>query len=303
LSLQGTLAVIFFQLRGLDLQAQLLRTTIDAYTQTLQLTQVRMKGGLATESDVSQAEAQLEEARAQLIDLGVQRAQYEHAIAVLVGEPATGFHIPEQPLAGDPPAVPTGVPSELLERRPDIAGAERRVAAANALIGVAKAAYYPNITLGAASGVESGVLSSLFNSNSTLWNVGPSAGEVLFDAGRRKAQVDYALAQREQATALYREQVLSAFRDVEDQLSALRVLEEEATVQQRAVDAAKRSTDLSLLRYRRGLAQYLEVLTNQTIQLGDERAAAALVARRIVASAQLQMALGGGWNAAQLPKN
>ena len=303
LSLQGTLAVIFFQLRGLDLQVQLLRTTIDAYTQTLQLTQVRMKGGLATESDVSQAEAQLEEARAQLIDLGVQRAQYEHAIAVLVGEPATGFHIPEQPLAGDPPAVPTGVPSELLERRPDIAGAERRVAAANALIGVAKAAYYPNITLGAASGVESGVLSSLFNSNSTLWNVGPSAGEVLFDAGRRKAQVDYALAQREQATALYREQVLSAFRDVEDQLSALRVLEEEATVQQRAVDAAKRSTDLSLLRYRRGLAQYLEVLTNQTIQLGDERAAAALVARRIVASAQLQMALGGGWNAAQLPKN
>ena len=303
LSLQGTLAVIFFQLRGLDLQAQLLRTTIDAYTQTLQLTQVRMKGGLATESDVSQAEAQLEEARAQLIDLGVQRAQYEHAIAVLVGEPATGFHIPEQPLAGDPPAVPTGVPSELLERRPDIAGAERRMAAANALIGVAKAAYYPNITLGAASGVESGILSSLFNSNSTLWNVGPSAGEVLFDAGRRKAQVDYALAQREQATALYREQVLSAFRDVEDQLSALRVLEEEATVQQRAVDAAKRSTDLSLLRYRRGLAQYLEVLTNQTIQLGDERAAAALVARRIVASAQLQMALGGGWNAAQLPKN
>jgi NodT family efflux transporter outer membrane factor (OMF) lipoprotein len=303
LSLQGTLAVVYFQLRGLDLQAQLLRSTVDAYTQALQLTQVRLNGGISTESDVSQAEAQLEAARAQLIDLGVQRAQYEHAIAVLVGEPATGFHISEQPLAGNPPTVPSGVPSELLERRPDIAGAERRVAAANALIGVAKAAYYPNITLGAASGVESSVLSSLFNSNSTLWNVGPSASEVLFDAGRRKAQVDYALAQREQATALYREQVLSAFRDVEDQLSALRVLEEEATVQQRAVDAAKRSTDLSLLRYRRGLAQYLEVLTNQTIELTDERAAAALVARRIVASAQLQLALGGGWSAAQLPSN
>ena len=303
LSLQGMLAVTLFQLRGLDLQAQLLRTTIDAYTQTLQLTQARLKGGLSTESDVAQAEAQLEEARAQLVDLGVQRAQYEHTIAVLVGEPATGFHIPEQPLTGSPPTVPTGVPSGLLERRPDIAGAERRVAAANALIGVAKSAYYPNITLGAAAGVESAALSSLFNSNSAEWDAGPSASELLFDGGRRKAQVAYALAQREQATALYREQVLSAFRDVEDQLSALRVLEEEATVQQRAVDAAKRSTDLSLLRYKRGLAQYLEVLTNQTIELTDERAAAALVARRVVASAQLQMALGGGWNTAQLPSN
>ena len=155
LSLQGLLAVTYLQLRGLDLQAQLLRATIDAYTQTLNLTQVRLKGGLSTESDLAEAQAQLEEARAQLIDLGVQRAQYEHAIAVLVGEPATAFHIPEQPLVGDPPAIPTGVPSELLQRRPDIAAAERRVAAANALIGVAKAAYYPNITLGAEGGMES----------------------------------------------------------------------------------------------------------------------------------------------------
>jgi NodT family efflux transporter outer membrane factor (OMF) lipoprotein len=258
---------------------------------------------VSTESDVAQAQAQLEETRAQLVDLGVQRAQYEHAIAVLIGEPATGFRIAEQPLTGDPPVAPTGVPSELLERRPDIAAAERRVAAANAQIGVAKSAYYPNVTLGAEGGVESRILSSLFTSPSAEWNAGPSASEVLFDAGRRKAQVDYALAQRAQATALYREQVLSAFRDVEDQLSALRVLEEEATVQQRAVEAAKRSTDLSLLRYKRGLAVYLEVLTNQTIQLTDERLAAALVARRIVASAQLQMALGGGWNSAQLPRN
>jgi len=303
LSLQGLLAATFFQLRGLDLQADLLRTTIDAYTQTLQLTQDRLKGGLSTESDVAQAQAQLEEARAQLIDLGVQRAQYEHAIAVLVGEPATGFNIPERSLAGDPPTVPTGVPSELLERRPDIAAAERQVAAANALIGVAKSAYYPNITLGATGGVESDLISQVFNSGSAQWNAGPSASEVLFDAGRRRAQVDYALAQRAQATALYREQVLSAFRDVEDQLSALRVLEQEAVVEGRAVDAATRSTDLSLLRYKRGLAQYLEVLTNQTIQLADERAAAALVTRRIVASAQLQMALGGGWTSAQLPIN
>ena len=303
LSLQGMLAVTYFQLRGLDLQAQLLRSTIDAYTQTLQLTQTLLKGGLSTQSDVAQAQAQLEAARAQLIDLGVQRAQYEHAIAVLVGVPAAGFHIPEQPLAGDPPNAPTGVPSELLERRPDIAAAERQVAAANALIGVAKAAYYPNITLGAVGGVESDRIGQLFSSSSAMWNAGPSASELLFDAGRRKAQVDYAVAQREQATALYRQQVLSAFRDVEDQLAALRVLEEEAVVQQRAVDAAKQSTDLSLLRYKRGLAAYLEVLTNQTIQLTDERAAASLVARRIVASAQLQMALGGGWSTAQLPSN
>lgn len=303
LSLQGMLAVTFLQLRGLDLQAQLLRSTLDIYTQTLQLTQALRKGGLVTEIDVQEAQAQLEEARAQLIDLGEQRAQYEHAIAVLIGEPATDFHIAERPLAGNPPAVPTGVPSELLQRRPDIAAAERRVAAANALIGVAKAAYYPNITLGAGGGLETDMVSQLFNSGSAQWNAGPSASEILYDAGRRKAQVDYAVAQREQATALYREQVLSAFRDVEDQLSALRVLEEEATVQQRAVDAAKQSTGLSLLRYKRGLAAYLEVLTSQTVELNDERAAAALVARRIVASAQLQMALGGGWSSAQLPAN
>jgi NodT family efflux transporter outer membrane factor (OMF) lipoprotein len=303
LSLQGLLAVTYFQLRGLDLQAQLLRATIDAYTQTLDLTQVRLKGGLSTELDVDAATAQLEATRAQLIDLGVQRTQYEHAIAVLVGEPATDFHIPEQPLAGDPPAIPTGVPSELLQRRPDIAAAERRVAAANALIGVAKAAYYPNITLGAEGGMESDLVSRIFSSGSAEWNAGPSASELLYDAGRRRAQVDYAIAQRDQATALYREQVLSAFRDVEDQLSALRVLEQEAAAQQRAVDAATRSTQLSMLRYKQGLATYLEVLTNQTIQLNDERLAAALVARRIVASAQLQLALGGGWNATQLPSN
>jgi NodT family efflux transporter outer membrane factor (OMF) lipoprotein len=303
LSLQGLLAVTYFQLRGLDLQAKLLRATIDAYTQTLDLTQVRLKGGLSTESDVAEAQAQLEEARAQLVDLGVDRAQYEHAIAVLVGEPATSFHIIDEPLTGDPPVIPTGVPSELLQRRPDIAAAERRVAAANALIGVAQSAYYPNITLGAEGGMDSARVSRIFSAGSAEWNAGPSASQLLYDAGRRRAQVDAVIAQRDEATALYREQVLSAFRDVEDQLSALRVLQQEATVQQRAVDAARHSTELSTLRYKQGLATYLEVLTNQTIQLNDERAAASLVARRIVASAQLQMALGGGWSATQLPTN
>jgi NodT family efflux transporter outer membrane factor (OMF) lipoprotein len=303
LSLQGTLAVSFFQLRGVDLQAQLLRNTLDAYAQTLKLTEDRFRGGLSTESDVQQAKAQLEGTRAQLIDLGVGRAQLEHAIAALVGVPATGFHIAERPLAGDPPSIPTGIPSEILQRRPDIAAAERLVASANAQIGVAKAAYYPSIVLGAAGSIESSQITQLFNGGSAGWNAGPSANEVLFDAGRRRAQVDFAVAQREQTTALYRDQVLSAFRDVEDQLSALRILEEEAAVQNRAVEAAKRSTELSTLRYKRGLAPYLEVLTNQTIELTDERAAAALVAQRILASTRLQVALGGGWNSTQLPQN
>lgn len=303
LSLQGMLAVSFFQLRGIDLQAQLLRNTLDAYTQALKLTEDRFRGGLSSDSDVEQANAQLEQTRAQLIDLGVGRAQLEHAIAVLVGAPATGFHVSEQPLVGDPPSVPTGIPSEVLQRRPDIAAAERRVAASNAQIGVAKAAYYPTIVLGASGSIESSQITQLFNAGSAGWNAGPSASQILFDAGRRRAQVDFAVAQREQATALYRDQVLSAFRDVEDQLSALRVLEEEASVQNRAVEAARKSTELSTLRYKRGLAPYLEVLTNQTIELTDERAAASLVAQRILASTRLQIALGGGWASTQLPQN
>jgi len=303
LSLQGILAVTYLQLRGLDLQAQLLRSTMDAYTQAAQLTQTRFVGGLATQSDVAQAQAQLEATRAQLVDLGVQRQQYEHAIAVLVGAAATGFTVPEKPLTGDPPSIPTGVPSELLERRPDIASMERHIAAANAQIGVAQAALYPQVSLGATGALESAQISRLFHSESTEWSAGPSASQILFDAGRRRARIDIALAQREQAAALYRQQVLSAFRDVEDQLSALRVLQEEAAVQGRAVDAARQSADLSLVRYKGGLATYLEVLTNQTILLNDQRIAAALVARRIVASAQLQVALGGGWDTSQLPRN
>jgi len=303
LSLQGMLAVNFLQIRGVDLQAQLLRNTLDAFAQTLKLTQDRYRGGLATDSDVQQATTQLEQTRAQLIDLGVGRAQLEHAIAVLVGVPATGFQVTEKPLEGDPPSIPTGIPSEILQRRPDISAAERRVGSANALIGVAKAAYYPTIVLGASGSVESSQIQQLFNTGSAGWNAGPSANEVLFDAGRRRAQVDFAVAQREQATALYRDQVLSAFRDVEDQLSALRILESEAEVQNRAVIAARRSTELSTLRYKRGLATYLEVLTNQTIELTNERTAASLVAERVVASTRLQMALGGGWSSTQLPVN
>lgn len=303
LSLQGMLAVTYLQIRGIDLQAQLLRSTLDSYQQSLDLTQSLLKGGLTTDIAVEQAKTQLEQTQAQLIDLGVQRAQDEHAIAVLGGQPATNFHIPEMPLSDDPPSIPTGIPSELLQRRPDIAGAERRVASANALIGVAKAAYYPNIVLGATGGLESSQITQIFNAGSAMWSAGGAVNETVFDAGRRRAQLDFAIAQREQATALYRQQVLSAFRDVEDQLAALRILEDEAAVTGRAVESAKRSTQLSTLRFKRGLAPYLEVLTSQTIELANERTAASLTAERIVASAQLQIALGGGWNSSQLPTN
>jgi NodT family efflux transporter outer membrane factor (OMF) lipoprotein len=303
LVLQGTLAVIFFQIRGIDLQAQLLRTTIDAYAQALQLAEDRRVGGFASQSDVEQARTQLEQTRSQLVDLGVDRAQDEHAIAVLIGVAATNYHLVERPLTGDPPGIPTGIPSELLERRPDIAAAERRVASANALIGVAQSAFYPSITIGIGSGVESDRIGQLLNSGSAFWSAGASASQILYDAGRRRARLDQAVAQREQFAALYRQQVLSAFRDVEDQLAALRVLEEEAAITARAVESARSSTELSTLRYKGGLTTYLEVLTNQTIELSNERNAAALVARRVVASAQLQMALGGGWNASQLPMN
>ena len=303
LSLQGLLAITYLQLRGIDSQAQLLQSTLASYQQALDLTTVRVKGGVASQSDVEQSQTQLEQTRAQLIDLGVQRAKYEHAIAVLVGEPATNFHVTERPLAGDPPAVPTGIPSELLQRRPDIASSERRIAQTNALIGVAKAAFYPSIVLGAGTGLESSSITSLFNTGSATWYAGPGASETVFDAGRRNAQLDYVIAQREQATALYKQQVLGAFRDVEDQLSSLRVLEQEAAVTDRAVAAAKRSTELSTIRYKGGLAQYLEVLTNQTIELANERAAASLRTQRILASAQLQIALGGGWDTTQLPIN
>ena len=303
LSLQGLLAVTYFQLRGIDLQADLLRSTLASYQQALDLTQVRVKGGVASQSDVEQAQTQLEQTRAQLIDLGVERAKYEHAIAILVGEPATNFRIAERAFTSDPPTVPTGIPSELLQRRPDIASSERRIAQTNALIGVAKAAFYPSIVLGAGAGLESSSISTLVNSNSATWYAGPGVNETIYDAGRRNAQLDSAIAQREQATSIYKQQVLGAFRDVEDQLSSLRILEEEATVTDRAVAAAKRSTELSTIRYKGGLAQYLEVLTNQTIELANERSAASLRTQRIVASAELQIALGGGWDTKQLPIN
>ncbi len=301
LSLQGLLATTYLQLRGVDLQVQLLRKMVSAEENTLRLTRERYRVGLDSRSDVELAVAQLQQVRAELVDLGVQRAQEEHAIAVLVGVPASGFHLAEDPLTGEPPSIPTGIPSELLERRPDIAARERNVASVNALIGVAESAYYPNIMLGASGGVESDKITDLMHKGSTTWDGAVNANEVIFEGGLRKAQVAEALAQRAQAVALYREQVLSAFRDVEDQLGALRILAQETEQQQQAVQAATVGTQLANQRFQQGLGNYLEVLTDQTIELQDEQVAAALLTRRMLATAKLIISLGGGWNARQLP--
>jgi len=300
LSLHSELALDYFTLRGLDTQKQLLESTLASDVDYLQLTQVRFKGGIATEVDVAQAETQVRSVKAQSIDLGVARAQMEHAIALLIGVPPASFSLPPSAAPTALPVVPVGVPSALLERRPDVAAAERRVAAANAAIGVATAAYYPNVTLGAAGGLESGFLGTLFQVSSLFWSLGASATETLFDAGRRHALTDQARDLYEGQVATYRQSVLNAFREVEDNLAALRVLSEESEAEDLAVEAARHSLALSTQRYKGGVTSYLEVLTAQTIQLASERTQADLVTRRYAASVQLVKALGGGWDASKL---
>ena len=302
LSLHSELAFDYFSLRGLDLQKQLLDTTVVDFEKALQLTQARYRGGVASDVDVAQAETQLETTRAQDTDTGVARAQFEHAIAVLTGQNASTFSIPPAPLTASPPQIPLGVPSELLERRPDIAAAERRVASANAQIGIAVSAYYPQVSLFASGGLESSAIGTLFEGPSALWSVGGSAFETVLDGGRRRAVTQQARDNHEATVASYRENVLEAFEQVEDNLAALRLLDQELTTQQVAVASARRSVDLSTVRYKRGITTYLEVLTAQSIALSDERVAADLMTRRMTASVQLVKALGGGWDRSQLPK-
>ena len=302
LSLHSDLAVDYFSLRGLDLQKQLLDATVIDFEKALQLTQVRYRGGVASDVDVAQAETQLETTRAQAIETGVARAEFEHAIAVLTGETASTFSIAAAPLNATPPEIPLGLPSELLERRPDIAAAERRVASANAQIGVAIAAYYPQVSLAAAGGFESAAIGTLIQGPSALWSVGGSAIETVIDGGRRRAVTQQARDNHAATVASYRENVLEAFQQVEDNLAALRLLEKELATQQVAVASARRSVDLSTTRYKRGITTYLEVLTAQSTALSNERTAADLMTRRMTASVQLIKALGGGWDRSQLPK-
>jgi NodT family efflux transporter outer membrane factor (OMF) lipoprotein len=301
LSLQSELAADYFALRGLDAEGQLLEQTLVAYRKALELTQNRYAGGIASRADVAQAETQLKTTRAQYIDLGVQRAQLEHAIALLIGKPASDFSIAVSPFSGAPPAVPVGLPSELLERRPDIANAERKVAAANAQIGVAKAAYYPTITLNGAFGFESSSFSNWLSWPSRLWAIGVTGTETVFDAGRRRAVTDQAQAAYDGTVASYRETVLVAFRDVEDNLSELRILAEESQAQAEAVQSAQRSLTLTTSRYTGGAATYLDVFVVQTVALSNERTAIQIGSRRMQASVRLIKAVGGGWQASDLP--
>lgn len=301
LSMQAELATDYFELHGIDRERQLLDDTIAAYRESVELTQHRYNGGIATDADVAQAQTQLQTTEAQAIDLGVQRAQFEHAIAILIGQSPSTFALPVAPLAAEPVVVPAGVPSTLLERRPDIAAAERRVADANAQVGVATAAFFPSLILSVTGGLEATNYSQWLMAPSRFWSLGPTLAGTLLDFGGREAVRNEARAQYDQSVAQYRQTVLDAFGQVEDNLAALRVLEEEALAQDRAIAAAQRALAIVTDRYRNGAITYLDVVVAQTTTLSNERQAVAIARRRMAASVALVKALGGGWDVSALP--
>jgi NodT family efflux transporter outer membrane factor (OMF) lipoprotein len=296
LSLEAELATDYFQLRTLDAQQRLLDRTVADYEHALQLTRNRYTEGVASRADVVQAEAQLETTRAQAIDVGVGRAQMEHAIAVLIGTPPAGLSLEPAPLEATPPTVPVGLPSALLERRPDVAAAERRVAAANAQIGVAEAAWYPTLVLSASGGFQTTRAADWFTWPSRFWSVGPAVSETVFDGGLRSAQTTQARATYDETVANYRQSVLAGFQEVEDDLAALRFLEREAEAQDAAVRAARESVAVAQNQYKAGLIGYLDVVVLQTAALNDERTAVDLLGRRMSSTVGLVKALGGTWD-------
>ena len=303
LSAQGQLAQSYFTLRQVDAQIQLYADTVAAYQKSLQLTRNRYVGGVSAQADVVAADTQLKTAQAQAINLGVQRAQLEHAIALLVGQPASTFSIAPAPLTtAPPPPVPeAGLPSQLLERRPDVAAAERQVAAANAQIGVAKAAYFPALSLTGSAGYQGSTFANLLSLPNRFWSIGPQLAATLFDGGARDAQSRQARAVYDQNVALYRQTVLTGLQEVEDNLAALRILEQQAAVQDAALQAARESVKLTINQYKAGVVSYLNVVTAQATAFGTERDSVSLLGSRYVASVQLIQALGGGWHASSLP--
>ncbi len=301
LSIQAELAVDYLQLRAQDSQKKLLDDTVADFRKALDLTRVRHEGGIASDLDVAQAETQLDTTLAQDTDLGVQRAQLEHAIAVLIGKPASAFSIPIEPLGVSPPAVPLGVPSHLLERRPDVAAAERRVAEANAQIGVARAAYFPTFTLTGEAGFASTTIGSLLTWPLRVWSVGASLAQTLFDAGKRSATVRQARASYDGTVATYRQTVLTATQQVEDALAAIRILSQERGQQDDAVRSAETALARAEDRYRFGVDSYLNVITAQNTLLTNQRTAVTIRLQQVTATVQLVKALGGGWEASRLP--
>jgi NodT family efflux transporter outer membrane factor (OMF) lipoprotein len=312
LSIQTTLAQDYLQIRVIDLQRDLYASTTAAYTKALELTQHQYAAGTVLRSDVALAESQLKTAEAQAVDLEAQRSQLEHAVAVLTGQAPASFTLP--PLASSAqttaaslsstdalhvqlPVTPAGLPSELLERRPDIAGAERRVQAANANIGVAKAAYFPQIVLSASGGFSAGNLASLFNTPSRVWSLGAALAQTVFDGGLRQAHSDQAVATYDASVALYKQTVLGGFQQVEDNLAILRVLDRESALQAQAVQASQLAERLALSQYRAGTATYLSVVTAQQLSLTNQRTAAQVLGRQLAASVSLIAATGGGWTA------
>jgi NodT family efflux transporter outer membrane factor (OMF) lipoprotein len=301
LSLEAELALDYFELRSADAQKQLLDDTVKAYTDNLHLTLNRFKGGVAPKADVAQAQTQLDTTRVQDTDVTVQRAQFEHAIAILIGKPPADFSLAATPLNYQPPSIPIGLPSDLLQRRPDIAAAERRVAEANQQIGIARAAYFPTVTLGGTAGFAGTQGSNWFTWPSGFWAVGPALAQTLFDAGRRRATSESARANYDATVATYRQTSLTAFQEVEDNVAALRILENEGQQQKQAIASSAESLQLFTNRYKGGVDTYLQVITAQTIELANERNDIDIQRRRLDASVLLIKALGGGWNASSLP--
>lgn len=297
LSVQSTVAQTYFSLRAGDVQVQLLRETLSAYQRTWDMTRNRYAAGVVSSADVAQAESQFKSAQAQLIEAETSRAQLEHALAALVGQPPAAFTLPPVADLPAPPPVPAQLPSRLLERRPDIAAAERRVAAANAQVGVAKAAYFPSLTLSASAGYRSTALSNLFKAPYLVWSVGPALAASLFDGGARSAAVESARAAQDQATATYRQTVITALQEVEDNLVAGAALEREQAVQQEAVAAAQRSLEVTLNQYRAGTVAYLNVLSAQATALSAQSSLISVRNRRLAATATLLKNVAGRWQA------